>query len=86
MGEDELRQVIETNFKLLALSMRDVSAGTGNMEISLAQVKVRLEEVGTEIDTLKADAVANQKAFSTMADTLEETLEAIKTLAFGGKR
>ncbi|MCA9793142.1 MAG: hypothetical protein KC910_15140 [Candidatus Eremiobacteraeota bacterium] len=70
MKDEEIRTTIETNFKLLALSMREASVRAGDMEKGLTEVRKMAESA--------------QNSFSEMADRLDRTLEAIKTLAFGG--
>ncbi|MEW6278863.1 MAG: hypothetical protein AB1758_09590 [Candidatus Eremiobacterota bacterium] len=111
MSEDELRQIIETNFRLLAMTMRDASTRAGqaeqglgdvrtgldNVQTGLEEVRTGLEEVRTgldevrrgmdavrtDVDELKALAAADRDAFRKAAETLESSLEAIQTLAFG---
>lgn len=68
--EQDVRTLIETNFKLLALSMREASVRSGEMEQTL--------------DAVKNLAESNKTSFEEMAARLDQTLEAIKVLAFGG--
>lgn len=76
MGDDELRQVIETNFQLMAMSLREASVRAGRMETGLGEVQRGLGEV-------RALAEENQSGFLRLADQMEETLTALKSLGFG---
>ena len=69
-GQDDIKDLIETNFKLLAMSLREASLRSGEMESNLGGVKDLAE--------------FNKTSFQEMATRLDQTLEAIKVLAFGG--
>ena len=69
-AEDDVKELIETNFKLLAMSLREASVRSGEMETNLGDVKDLAE--------------FNKTSFQDMATRLDQTLEAIKVLAFGG--
>lgn len=69
-AEDDVKELIETNFKLLAMSLREASVRSGEMESNLGDVKDLAE--------------FNKTSFQEMATRLDHTLEAIKVLAFGG--
>ncbi|MEW6278598.1 MAG: hypothetical protein AB1758_08260 [Candidatus Eremiobacterota bacterium] len=89
MSEEDLRDVIETNFKLVGMSLREMGVRSGKMEQGLAEVrsdfeamKTSIQRAGQEIDQVRQLALANQAAFNELADRLDQTLEALKTLAF----
>ena len=69
-ADDDVKELIETNFKLLAMSLREASVRSGEMESNLGDVKDLAE--------------FNKTSFEEMATRLDQTLEAIKVLAFGG--
>lgn len=69
-ADDDVKDLIETNFKLLAMSLREASVRSGEMESNLGDVKDLAE--------------FNKTSFEDMATRLDQTLEAIKVLAFGG--
>ncbi len=77
MGDEDLRQIIEDNFRLLALSMREVGSRTGKMETELGELKVDLTE---RLNSVQSLAAQNQTSFEEMAQRLESVVEAVKTL------
>lgn len=104
MDEKHLRQLIETNFQLLSLTMRDMGArvdqqggvlsqttdSLAQTQDSLAQTQeslARTQESLAQTQELLGEfhelAIANRDALFEAADRVDETLEAIKLLAFG---
>lgn len=75
MSEEELRTLIETNFRLIGLSLREVASRTGQIGDELGRIQ---EELGH----VKGLSRSNNSALVEMADRLDQTLEALKTLAF----
>lgn len=73
MADEDLRRVIEDNFRLMSLTLRE----TGTMfRQDLTGLK---EELDRRIDELSTGVDGRLDA---VADRLDQTLEAIKTLAF----
>ncbi len=103
MSEQELRELIETNFRLVGMSLREVAGRFGTMDEEMGtirggldSVRVGLEEVarkvdslgeevgslGEEVGSLRELAQANQASLVETADRLDQTLDALKVLAF----
>lgn len=68
MGEDELKQSIETNFRLYLMDNRQLGAGLRSVAEQTANLAAQVSGLADKVDT--------------NTERLEETVEAIKTLAF----
>lgn len=88
-SNDELRSLVETNFKFLAITMRDIAGRSGQTEAKLLGVQQEFKGIQSRLAVVEGDLAEtahltrqNREAFEQMADRLDEAVAALGTLAF----
>ncbi len=90
MGEQELRNLLETNFRFLSITMREgagelseVRGGLSEVRRELADVKERLESATNRMDDVTERLGKVESGYLAMADRLDEAIGAIGLVAHG---
>ena len=84
MADDELKELIETNFKFLAITMRDIAGRTNQTETKLSGVQQKMKTIEQDLAETADLTRQNREAFERMADRLDQAVAALSTLADSG--
>lgn len=80
MSDDDLRGLVETNFKFLAITMRDVAGRTSQTEAKLLGVQSQMKRIEQDLAETADLTRLNREDFERMADRLDLAVTALATL------
>ena len=90
-NDDDLRSLVETNFKFLAITMRDIAGRSGQTEAKLLGVQQEFKGIQSRLAVVEGDLAdtadltrQNREAFEQMANRLDQAVTALGTLAQSG--
>jgi hypothetical protein len=84
VSDDDLRGLVETNFKFLAITMRDVAGRTSQTEAKLLGVQSQMKRIEQDLAETADLTRLNREDFERMADRLDLAVTALATLGESG--
>jgi chromosome segregation ATPase len=83
-GNEDLRSLVETNFKFLAITMRDIAGRSNQTEAKLLGVQEKMKTIEQDLSDTADLTRQNREDFERMADRLDQAVAALGTLAVSG--